>query len=149
VFFIPTFPSRHDKFLQAHDFARTRIRERSAGDDRTGQVVAVVGSGVSLATTSHAPTWRGLITSGVERCRTVGATDKWCERVLGWLESDADADMLLSAAELVQQKLREPAAANSPAGCGTPSPGSSRKTGRSSSRWPSWPCPWSLPTMTI
>ncbi len=86
----------------AHEF-ETNLREMIA----RGQVVAVVGSGVSLAATSRAPTWRGLITSGVERCRTVGAADKWCKRVLGWLESDADADMLLSAAELVQQKLRE------------------------------------------
>ena len=72
-----------------------------------GQVVAVVGSGVSLATTSRAPTWRGLINSGVERCRTVGAADKWCQRTLGLLEPDSDADMLLSAAELVHQKLHE------------------------------------------
>ena len=70
-----------------------------------GQVVAVVGSGVSLASTSRAPAWRGLITSGVERCRTLGAADKWCQRTLGLLEPDAEAGQLISAAEQVQQKL--------------------------------------------
>ena len=69
-----------------------------------GQVVAVVGSGVSVATTSHAPSWHGLIKSGVERCRSNGAPDDWCQSVLGLLKLQA-ADMLLSAAELVHGKL--------------------------------------------
>jgi formylglycine-generating enzyme required for sulfatase activity len=87
---------------QGHEF-ETDLRKMIG----RGQVVAVVGSGVSAATTSRAPTWRGLITSAVERCRTLGAGDKWCQRTLGLLEPDSDADMLLSAAELVHQKLRE------------------------------------------
>ncbi len=46
-----------------------------------GQVVAVVGSGVSVATTSRAPSWRGLFETGVERCRTIGVGDQWCDSV--------------------------------------------------------------------
>ncbi|MFT4559294.1 MAG: hypothetical protein ACI93T_004419 [Porticoccaceae bacterium] len=33
------------------------------------QVTVVIGSGVSVATTSKAPSWRGLIESAVDRCR--------------------------------------------------------------------------------
>ena len=72
-----------------------------------GQVVAVVGSGVSVATTSGAPTWRGLIKSGIEQCRTIGAPDAWCELVNSQLKLESHPDMLLSAAELVHQRLRE------------------------------------------
>ena len=99
--------------MSALDWERVRCRKEHEFETDLrkmigrGQVVAVVGSGVSMATTSRAPTWRGLMASGVERCRTVGAADKWCQRTLGLLEPDSDADMLLSAAELVQQKLRE------------------------------------------
>ena len=77
------------------------------------QVVAVVGSGVSLATNPKAPSWRALIESGVERCRTLGATDKWCRNVNERLDFESDeemsaadvADALLSAAEEVHRKL--------------------------------------------
>lgn len=74
---------------------------------RRGQVVAVVGSGVSIATNSHAPTWRGLIESGVAACRTIGAPEAWCQLVLGQLQLESHPDMLLSAAELVHHKLAE------------------------------------------
>jgi formylglycine-generating enzyme required for sulfatase activity len=84
-----------------HPF-ETDLREMIA----RGQVVAVVGSGVSAATTSSAPTWRGLIDSGVERCRAIGAEDPWCETVRSLL-GFPHSDMLLSAAELVHQKLRQ------------------------------------------
>ncbi len=72
-----------------------------------GQVIAVLGSGVSLATTSRAPSWRGLIDAGVERCRTIGVPDDWCQYVRGQLQLASHPDMLLSAAELVHQKLCE------------------------------------------
>jgi hypothetical protein len=72
-----------------------------------GQVVAVVGSGVSVATTPRAPSWRGLIDSGVDRCRNLGVPDDWCQYVRGQLQLSSHPDMLLSAAESVHQKLRE------------------------------------------
>jgi formylglycine-generating enzyme required for sulfatase activity len=72
-----------------------------------GQVVVVVGSGVSIATSLRAPTWRKLIDSAVERCRALGAAEAWCEAVAGQLALVSEPDMLLSAAELVHQKLRE------------------------------------------
>jgi hypothetical protein len=85
-----------------HPF-ETDLREMIA----RGQVVAVVGSGVSTATTAQAPSWRGLIQSGVEHCRTLGVQDEWCQWVCGQLQLASYPDMLLSAAELVHQKLRE------------------------------------------
>jgi hypothetical protein len=70
-----------------------------------GQVAAVVGSGVSTATTRRAPSWRTLIQSGVERCRSIGASHEWCQTVLSQLQLESEPDMLLSAAELVHHKL--------------------------------------------
>jgi len=72
---------------------------------RKKQVVAVVGSGISMATSSKAPTWRELIESGLERCRLLGAKDAWCRAVEGQLKLEEFPDMLLAAAELVHQKL--------------------------------------------
>ncbi|MFC1572677.1 SUMF1/EgtB/PvdO family nonheme iron enzyme [Candidatus Eisenbacteria bacterium] len=71
-----------------------------------GRVVAVVGSGVSIATNSEAPTWRKLIQSAIERCRDLGEKPAWCERIEGLLALDDDADTLLLAAEAVDRKLR-------------------------------------------
>ena len=70
------------------------------------QVTAVIGSGVSLATTSEAPSWRGLIELAVDQCQELGATKSWCGLVLGMLE-EGSPDMLLSAAERVESKLGE------------------------------------------
>jgi formylglycine-generating enzyme required for sulfatase activity len=70
------------------------------------QVTAVIGSGVSVATTSKSPSWRGLIESAVDRCRELEATESWCGLVLGMLE-EGSPDMLLSAAERVESKLGE------------------------------------------
>jgi len=79
------------------------------------QVVAVIGSGVSMATNRQAPTWRALIESAIERCRTLGSTDRWCRNVAERLDFESDeqmsaadvADALLSAAEEVHRKLRQ------------------------------------------
>ncbi|MCY2988198.1 MAG: SUMF1/EgtB/PvdO family nonheme iron enzyme [Planctomycetota bacterium] len=79
------------------------------------QVVAVVGSGVSLATNPRAPTWRALIESAIESCRALGATDRWCRNVADRLAFESDQEMsaadvanaLLLAAEEVHCKLRQ------------------------------------------
>ncbi|MEY4179795.1 MAG: hypothetical protein RLY70_3369, partial [Planctomycetota bacterium] len=68
------------------------------------RVVVVVGAGVSCATTSRAPSWRGLIESGMERCRVLGANEEWCKKIGSFL-ADSDPDMLLAAAELVAKRL--------------------------------------------
>lgn len=70
------------------------------------EVVVVVGSGVSIATTGAAPSWEGLIESALKVCRTNRAQESWCEAVRVQLSS-GHPDMLLFAAEAVQQKLRE------------------------------------------
>jgi len=87
---------------QGHPF-ETDLRDMIA----RGQVVAVVGSGVSMATTSQAPLWRKLIQSGVEHCRSLDASAQWCQLVAGQLALDSEPDMLLAAAELVHNKLRQ------------------------------------------
>lgn len=69
------------------------------------QVVVVVGSGVSMSTNRKSPSWRKLIVSGIQHCRAIGATERWCQSVSGQLELDDEPDMLLSAAELVHKKL--------------------------------------------
>ena len=69
------------------------------------QVVLVVGSGVSLSTNHESPSWRGLIEAGIRQCRAIGATERWCQAVAGQLELADEPDMLLSAAELVHNRL--------------------------------------------
>ena len=73
---------------------------------RAKQIVVVVGSGVSIATNKNAPTWQGLIASAADRCRSLGAKDSWRKQVASQLELKDDADILLSAAELVHRKLK-------------------------------------------
>lgn len=70
------------------------------------KLTVVIGSGVSHAVCSQAPTWRGLIESGIKRCRIVGMTDDWCFRRRGQLE-ESDLDSLLAVAELVHGKLNK------------------------------------------
>ena len=90
-----------------YDVARVRIRDRSAGHDRARAGDCRAGlrrlGGDDFACAS----WRGLIDAGVERCRTLGVPDDWCQFVRGQLQLASHPDMLLSAAELVHQKLRE------------------------------------------
>ncbi len=86
----------------SQDTFETDLREMIARN----QVVTVVGSGVSIATNPAMPTWQGLIKQAVERCRTIGAPDDWCQLVLGQLRLTSHGDVLLSAAELVHAKLR-------------------------------------------
>jgi formylglycine-generating enzyme required for sulfatase activity len=71
------------------------------------QIVVIVGSGVSMATTKAAPTWRHLIQTGAQRCRDLGAAEKWCENVQRLLAEDVENDQLLAAAELVHNKLNK------------------------------------------
>ncbi|MGH8887002.1 MAG: SIR2 family protein [Egibacteraceae bacterium] len=73
-----------------------------------GQVVVVVGAGVSIAASggAQAASWTGLLTTGVERCEQLvpGLPAGWGERVRGEIGS-GDLDDLLSAAEKVTRKL--------------------------------------------
>ncbi|MGH8906507.1 MAG: HEAT repeat domain-containing protein, partial [Egibacteraceae bacterium] len=73
-----------------------------------GQVVAVVGAGVSISASGGAPaaSWTGLLTSGVDRCEQVvrGLPPRWGGRVRDEICS-GDLDDLLSAAEKVTSKL--------------------------------------------
>ena len=76
------------------------------------QLTVVIGSGVSRATCSQSPDWRGLIESGIQRCETFGLLDEderaddWCGTVRSLL-SKRKLEMLLSAAEQVQLKLTQ------------------------------------------
>src|SRR5207245_331767 len=69
-----------------------------------GQIVALVGSGVSLAASGGAPaaSWQGLLALGVQRCEELlpSLPAGWGERVRGEIGS-GDLDDLLSAAEKV------------------------------------------------
>ncbi len=67
-------------------------------------VVAIIGSGVSMATNKNSPTWRDLIELANKRCQAVGADGGWCQSVTNLL-AQPEADMLIAAAELVHNKL--------------------------------------------
>ena len=73
-----------------------------------GQVIAVVGAGVSIGATNNnaVASWIGLLRNGVERCAAMvpGLGTRWAERVRSEIES-GDSDDLLSAAEKISSKL--------------------------------------------
>lgn len=77
---------------------KTMIAER--------RITAVIGSGVSRATTSNAPLWGELIESGIQRCAEFNATAEWCAFARKGL-TVGSLDALLMAAELVHGKLEE------------------------------------------
>ena len=83
------------------------IEEQLRNEVLNQRVVVVVGSGVSRSTNAQAPEWRALLLAGLERCQLAGAPEKWCQRVTTLLEPDAELDLLLNAAESIQQKLVE------------------------------------------
>jgi hypothetical protein len=77
---------------------------------KRGQVVAVIGAGVSNSATNGNPyaSWTGLLEEGVSRCwqLTKPLPDDWKERLHSEIHSD-DIDDNLSAAEKVCCKLRK------------------------------------------
>jgi hypothetical protein len=78
---------------------------------KAGQVVAIVGTGVSIGTTNRnrLASWTGLLEDGVQRCCDLIRTlpSGWKERRLAEIHSN-DMDELLSAAENVSRKLGAP-----------------------------------------
>ena len=78
-----------------------------------GQVVAIVGAGMSIGATNSNPlaSWKGLLEDGVNRCCEVARPlppKGWKERVLSQIGSE-DVVELLSAAENVSGRLGAPA----------------------------------------
>jgi hypothetical protein len=75
----------------------------------TGQVLAIVGAGVSIGATNNnaVASWGGLLRHGVERCVQVipNLDANWPLRVRAEIESP-DTDDVLSAAEKIETKLR-------------------------------------------
>lgn len=69
---------------------------------KDGQVVVVVGSGVSMATNPKSPTWRGLIESAIDYCRFPEKNAKPLKLLL-----ELEADDMLLAADRVHTKLRQ------------------------------------------
>jgi hypothetical protein len=69
------------------------------------RVLVVVGAGVSRAATDDNPLagWPGLLESGVEWCREVGATDDW----VALRKRQIEQGELVSAAEEISRTLRE------------------------------------------
>ncbi len=77
-----------------------------------GQVVAIVGAGVSVGATNGKPeaSWLGLLHHGVDFCRelpTTGVTEAYA-KILHDQVDTGDLDMMLAAAEVVSRKLGAP-----------------------------------------
>ncbi|MGA4777991.1 SIR2 family protein [Cellulosimicrobium sp. AB352] len=79
----------------------------------TGNVILVVGTGFSAATTGGAKTamWAGLIRDGIEHvCRLRSdPTDRWrglAENLLSYGIEDGDSDSMIQAASMVKKELR-------------------------------------------
>ncbi len=77
-----------------------------------GQVVAIVGAGVSVgATNNHAvASWQGLLHHGVDYCRelpTTSVTDAMAQLLHAQIDA-GDLDLMLAAAEVTSAKLGSP-----------------------------------------
>lgn len=82
------------------------------------RVVAVVGAGISIATTQNQKVddqpvagWLGLVRHGLDRCRSLGGSlvnEGWCQAIenLIGLGEKGHLPSLLAAAELIQQQLQ-------------------------------------------
>ncbi len=89
------------------------LLEALRDDLARGQVVVVVGAGVSLSGCPSSPvaSWPGLLTDGVRRCEQLlgdRLPASWAERVLAQIGS-GDLEELLLAAENVARRLGGPA----------------------------------------
>jgi hypothetical protein len=78
----------------------------------SGQVVVVVGSGVSVAACGNqevdghkVATWRGLLEHGVERLSGIGAADGDAELLCGLIGS-GKPDLMINAAEIITDRLK-------------------------------------------
>jgi hypothetical protein len=89
-----------------------RLRDDLQQQIEAGQVVAVVGAGVSVgATNNHAvASWPGLLHHGVDYCRglpTTGVTEAMAKLLHQQIDS-GDLDIMLGAAEAISAKLGAP-----------------------------------------
>ena len=92
--------------------ASTSLRDDLQQQIQAGQVVAIVGAGVSVgATNNHAvASWQGLLHHGVDYCRmlpTTGVTDATAQLLHSQIDA-GDLDMMLAAAEVISAKLGAP-----------------------------------------
>lgn len=92
---------------KAHSEPLDKLRDRI----RDQQVIVVVGSGVSIQATGNAEaaSWKGLLKSGIRRCREHDVTldERWERRALDQLDS-ADRDEFFGVATRVARKLGNP-----------------------------------------
>lgn len=111
----------------------------------SGQVVAIVGAGVSVgATNNHAvASWQGLLHHGVDYCRelpTTSVTDAMAQLLHAQIDA-GDLDLMLAAAEVTSAKLGSPSGARPSASSERSNATCSKRSGTSASSWP-------RPTMT-
>jgi SIR2-like domain len=92
--------------------ASTSLRDDLQQQIEAGQVVAIVGAGVSVgATNNHAvASWQGLLHQGVDYCRglpTTSVTDATAQLLHSQIDA-GDLDLMLAAAEVISAKLAAP-----------------------------------------
>ena len=75
-----------------------------------GQVVAIIGAGVSIGATNHVAcaAWTGLLHHGVQRCEHLKLITPEMAQVLCQQIDSGDLDFLLAAAETIAAKLGAP-----------------------------------------
>jgi hypothetical protein len=78
----------------------------------SGQVVVVVGSGVSVAACGQqlveghkVASWTGLLEHGVDRLSAIGAAEGDEELLRGWIGS-GKPDLMINAAEIITDRLK-------------------------------------------
>ena len=83
--------------------------ERIVESARQGQLVVVIGTGVSMGLTSNAvPSWGGLIKSGLDYAHKRGQVSDTQLTMWSQMLTSSDIDDLLGAAEFISRKLGAP-----------------------------------------
>lgn len=83
--------------------------EKIVESGRQGQLVVVIGTGVSMGLTSNAvPSWGGLIKSGLDYAHERGQVSDTQLNMWGQMLTSSDIDDLLGAAEFISRKLGAP-----------------------------------------
>ncbi len=115
------------------------LREQIEG----GKVLVIAGAWVAIAASGgdRHTAWRGLLESGVAWCegKVPGLPRTWPGLVRGLLEL-GDVSSLLSAAEMVTERLGGREGREYRAGCGPRWDRCGRLTARCWRRWASWGC---------
>jgi hypothetical protein len=89
---------------------RNHLIRELRSDLEKGKIIALLGEGVSIATSSGASvaSWRGLLLNGIDHCAGFGIprpVGGWTER-MRWLVENGDMEDMLAVATEIERRLQ-------------------------------------------